>query len=109
MKEEALKQAEELLTLISDGWSPANAIILRSEAMIRKLVAELDKEKAKSVNSANSDFNNCFTKTASESLSQTKPLSDEEIVKVWNSFERDDSNLPFVNFARAIEERHGIK
>ena len=38
-----------------------------------------------------------------------KPLSDEEIVKVWNSFERDDSNLPFVNFARAIEERHGIK
>jgi hypothetical protein len=40
---------------------------------------------------------------------QTKPLSDEEILKVWNSFERDDSNLPFVNFARAIEERHGIK
>ena len=38
-----------------------------------------------------------------------EPLSDEEIVKVWNSFERDDSNLPFVNFARAIEERHGIK
>ena len=102
MKEEALKLADELLR-------DNTQLTVESAYMIRKLVAELDKEKAKSVNSANSDFNNCFTKTASESLSQTKPLSDEEIVKVWNSFERDDSNLPFVNFARAIEERHGIK
>jgi len=30
-----------------------------------------------------------------------KELTDEEIVFVWNSFERTD-NIPFIDFARAI-------
>jgi hypothetical protein len=30
-----------------------------------------------------------------------KTLTDEEIVFVWNSFERTD-NIPFIDFARAI-------
>jgi hypothetical protein len=30
-----------------------------------------------------------------------KTLTDEEIVKVWNDFERTD-NLPIINFANAI-------
>ena len=78
MKEKALKLADELEALGKLSLLGAYPIA----DMIRKLVAELEKEKAKSVNSANSDFNNCFTKTASESLSQTKPLSNDEINKM---------------------------
>ena len=37
---------------------------------------------------------------------QTKPLSDEEIFKLWGDDKFSDSLL---EFARAIEERHGIK
>ena len=33
-----------------------------------------------------------------------KPLSDEEIYEIWEKF-----NGEIKNFARAIEERHGIK
>jgi hypothetical protein len=36
--------------------------------------------------------------------SQTKPLSDEEILNEWLGNDRN-----FYYFARAIEERHGIK
>ena len=75
---------------------------------IRKLVIELEKEKAKSVNSANSDFNNCFTKTANEILPQ-KPLNDADICWLWVMCEKDGTQATYVNFARAIEERHGIK
>jgi len=81
MKEEALKLADEL-----DG----NISIYRESAdMIRRLVEELDK----------------------------KPLSNQEILKfihekfVKFGFEADyilDDN-ELIEFARAIEERHGIK
>ena len=40
---------------------------------------------------------------------QTKPLSDDEILKLWNA---DCTNVwasYLIEFARAIEERHGIK
>ena len=41
---------------------------------------------------------------------QTKPLSDEEIIEIGNSVVNlIDSNEGWVEFARAIEERHGIK
>ena len=41
---------------------------------------------------------------------QTKPLSDEEIEKVFdNTFKVRDFEEAFLKFARAIEERHGIK
>ena len=39
---------------------------------------------------------------------QTKPLSDEEIQKVINQIDWNTSNV-LIRFARAIEERHGIK
>lgn len=35
---------------------------------------------------------------------QTKPLSEDEIYEIWERF-----NGEIKNFARAIEERHGIK
>lgn len=38
---------------------------------------------------------------------QTKPLSDEEIIKIWGVESIWDDKL--IKFARAIEERHGIK
>jgi len=42
---------------------------------------------------------------------QTKPLSDEEIIKIFNQIWNDGGNTNGVmhRFARAIEERHGIK
>ena len=41
---------------------------------------------------------------------QLKPLSDEEIEKVFdNTFKVRDFEEAFLKFARAIEERHGIK
>ena len=41
---------------------------------------------------------------------QLKPLSDDEIEKVFdNTFKVRDFEEAFLKFARAIEERHGIK
>ena len=42
---------------------------------------------------------------------QTKPLSDEEIIKIFNQIWNDGGNTNGVmhRFARAIQERHGIK
>jgi hypothetical protein len=51
--------------------------------MIRRLVEELDK--------------------------QTKPLSDEEINKIYNKIYEKKHENQVVALARAIEERHGIK
>ena len=39
---------------------------------------------------------------------QTKPLSDEEIRDIWYQHEKWLATVPY-SFARAIEERHGIK
>ena len=40
-----------------------------------------------------------------------KPLSDEEIAKIYHSENRfsPKGNFAYYGFARAIEERHGIK
>ena len=38
-------------------------------------------------------------------IAQTNPLSDEEIWHIWN---KNGIGVPY-DFARAIEERHGIK
>ena len=42
---------------------------------------------------------------------QTKPLTDEEIIKIFSQIWNDGGNTNGVihRFARAIEERHGIK
>ena len=36
--------------------------------------------------------------------SSAKELTDEEILEVWNAFERTD-NIPIIDFARAILEK----
>ena len=40
---------------------------------------------------------------------QTKPLSDEEIDDIWAGISTGDDVIDMHQFARAIEERHGIK
>lgn len=40
---------------------------------------------------------------------QTKPLSDEEILALWVQKNNLNGAKDIVDFARAIEERHGIK
>mgnify|MGYP003705206847 CR=1 FL=1 len=85
MKDEALKLAEFLDTLHETNESDYG-----SADMIRKLVAVIDLD----------------TKIIEQ---QIYPLSDEEILDVYNyCFETMDS-VKIVDFARAIEERHGIK
>lgn len=102
MKEEALKLADEL----DEVYSPPLQI---ASAMIRRLVEELDNNKLR-----NSD--NPFAKALrnAEAL-KIKPLSDEEIKQIFadqTGYYIDSGlvkGLAVMDFARAIEERHGIK
>lgn len=41
--------------------------------------------------------------------SKTKPLSDEEIIDIWFAIPNGTLKARTIDFARAIEERHGIK
>ena len=100
MKEEALKLADELEAL--HQYVPSEA-----PAMIRRLVEEVDKQ-SKPVGVYDGKSLHIYTP-------QTKPLSDEEI---WELHQEHIDEIPcghsmktigFVEFARAIEERHGIK
>ena len=46
----------------------------------------------------------------SKMLWKSKPLTDEEITEIFDTtFEVRDYEDSFIKFARAIEERHGIK
>jgi len=83
MKEEALKLADELQKHF-------NCYNEYSD-MIRRLVEELD----------------CAESYIKQYQLQTKPLSDEEIWKIYNI--TGLGNGMALRFARAIEERHGIK
>jgi len=91
MKEEALKLADELDATKVNG----NKIggMVKASAMIRRLVEELDKQWYM----VNKD-------------GYVKPLSDEEIHDIWKSL-WEGGNIGHIayNYARAIEERHGIK
>ena len=49
-----------------------------------------------------------FSIVASCSFEKPKPLSDEEIQNIWYQHEKWLATVP-LSFARAIEERHGIK
>jgi hypothetical protein len=127
MKEKALKLADELDAL--HQYVPSEA-----PAMIRRLVEELDEKnyrileltkryKALTWNDKQSEpvvywDGKHFASREKSSLAdiplyttpQTKPLSDEEIEKVFdNTFKVRDFEEAFLKFARAIEERHGIK
>jgi hypothetical protein len=93
MKDEALKLADELQEYMTSlGWQTHQA-----PAMIRRLVEELDKLPARINKEDGLVCAKCYGSLG------TQPLSDEEItalhLKCWNEIE----------FARAIEERHGIK
>ena len=79
--------------------------------MIRKLVAELDKwEKDLHLQSHVLGFMEGKASQAEDQMMALIPLSDEEIIETW--FELPESasiSQRQVAFARAIEERHGIK
>ena len=55
---------------------------------------------------------NCGQRVSRDSIHtcspQLKPLSDEEIINIWLPFATDGIKGK-IEFARAIEERHGIK
>jgi len=94
MKEEALKLADELEDEAKYGecdWTSPRV----SATMIRRLVEHIE------------ELENPIMQAIS--MAFTKPLSDEEI-KVIATQNRTDLTIPaYISFARAIEERHGIK
>ena len=93
MKEEALKLADEILLCTTDQ------LHSKTSAMIRRLVAE---------NEFLKDWRDTWSPYVNQ-LKQTKPLSDEEIEECyWGDGYPDNPRHP-KEFARAIEERHGIK
>lgn len=120
MKEEALKLADELEKPVPVPNQPDMIYIdghrMYGAQMIRRLVEELDKQGKPvawmPIISFRSDKTLVISKvrTASHCVplytsSQTKPLSDDEIISMFEH--PDDFNC--IDFARAIEERHGIK
>jgi len=109
MKNEALKLADELKEKYGHLPIAYMQDAIRSEYTIRKLVAELDR-KEKSDTSLHpvplSDVKQSLL-SSNENISQ-KPLTYEEIRDIWYQYEKVLAVVP-VQFARAIEERHGIK
>ena len=102
MKEEALKLAEQLEDDAKYGecdWTSPKV----SADMIRRLVEELDRL----------DYDLKSLAKRYKALNRTKPLSDEEIKAIENSVKYSELALSndeyMLKFARAIEERHGIK
>ena len=119
MKTEALKLADELESLGCSG-------CMDGTNMIRRLVEELDKQ-CKPINhyeptawinhikQTGGDFYELNVSGRGEPLyrhpPQTKPLSDEEIIRcmVNPDVYSENEKIAGIRFARAIEERHGIK
>ena len=153
MKEEALKLADELSQYtINDGVDDLNK---RTIAMIRRLVAELDKQKPtwtaededrlddaledaygfRPIRQGEPDYymltrDHTWLSCDEETYNKLdpdfrmkcypvapKPLSDEEINQIWRTVLVDSlswdglqkKTTVDIEFARAIEERHGIK
>ena len=89
MKEEALKLADELQKHF-------NCYNEYSD-MIRRLVEELDKASEQSWYRFNKN-------------GYAKPLTNDEIREIGDACElKNNGILNWIEFARAIEERHGIK
>ena len=123
MKKEALKLADELdeaSKLESDLNRPENeADFQKASAMIRRLVEELDKQGELVVYWDGKHFASKEKSSLADiplyTTLQTKPLSDEEIWKLhdkhidWIPRGHSEKVIGFVEFARAIEEMHGIK
>ena len=98
MNEEALKLADQL-----DGLNSCEPVIIKAcEDMIRRLVEELDRL----------DYDLKSLAKRYKALDRTKPLSDDEIKQIFveeSGFDVDTCPIAIMDFARAIEERHGIK
>lgn len=109
-KEEALKLADYV-----DAREINNPHLKEVSAMIRRLVEELDKQGSSIWDSTRRVYENCQCDSCkNKTTPQTKPLSDDEIVSIWEKanyesqyYEASDNFA--IEFARAIEERHGIK
>ena len=130
MKTEALKLADEIDNFYKHHNEPYFLIQLQS--MIRRLVEELDKQ-GKPVawvyETENVDGEPYLTDVSLKPLfglvtrygykeiplyttPQTKPLSEKELYEVFDKCypnNGDGDVVTLVDFARAIEERHGIK
>ena len=104
MKEEALKLADELQDLYKYSIDDVGN---RSADMIRKLVAELDKQGEPVFEESNEQVVNAFYKQFPEMKPQTKPLSDDEILNMWIDYSLKGAE-GLLNFAKAIEKAHGI-
>ena len=132
MKEEALKLADELDAL--HQYVPSEA-----PAMIRRLVEELGKqgepfgylcdwgddsygltrqtfyygERGSPTLDDWNEYPKVHHNLPLYTTPQTKPLSDEEILNSWVEIDLPEecwiTDEHLINFARAIEERHGIK
>ena len=127
MKEEALKLADESLNSEGLGYDEAWNLCIKQARMIRRLVEELDKQDepiawatedleeimSPKIRQAHIDHpQSCahkFFPIALYATPQTKPLSDEEMKELINNFPIIFSPQDLLSFARAIEERHGIK
>ena len=114
MKEEALKladKAESLAIELPADWSsgePKN-VMTDISAMIRKLVEELDKPHKYDPETGEPliDGYPLFS-----GLPRVKPLSEKELYEIFDKCypnNGDGDVVTLVDFARAIEERHGIK
>jgi hypothetical protein len=118
MKEEALKLADWLdKSIDTDDWGELAKYYQwcheNVSPMIRRLVEELDKQK-ETIRKLNKTLG--FINSGYEVINlepQTKPLSDEEILNSWVEIDLPEecwiTDEHLINFAKAIEERHGIK
>jgi hypothetical protein len=100
MKERALELAKKL------EWYSNYPEFVEAGEMIRRLVEELDKQKP--LDKPEECKNGCPEFQICDYCQQTKPLNDEEIKNLHEQTSWWGISDP-VKFARAIEERHGIK
>ena len=106
MKEEALKLADEWEKQLTNEYD-CDDWIKQSADMIRKLVAELDKAEPAILDAFNSGKGVGYV-DGMRAVKQ-KPLSDEEIDTILDNLLDDSEDITYHDFARAIQERHGIK
>jgi hypothetical protein len=91
MKEEALKLADELEKL--SQYVPSEA-----PDMIRKLVEHVE------------ELENPIMQAIAQAFDEPiKPLTEHELFELWKSVNKIMFRQAHIDFARALEERYGIK
>ena len=128
MKEEALKLADELDNFLKEEeqlpWGTKQVYLDMASTMIRRLVEELDCSESY-IKQYQLERKPTITKLDGKVVAVTmtddehrvhevlweapKPLSDDELFEIWKSVTKNMYRYCHVEFARAIEERHGIK